>query len=294
MQPGKIWLWAGLTMGFAVSALAQSTIDITNKWTWSASAGWVNCRTDSTNGAVIGQYYCSGYWYSSTAGWIDLGNGSPSNGIHYATNSATDYGVNHDGEGHLSGYAWCPSAGWINFGWTNDVDAPNAPKVDLVSGAFSGYAWGGSLGWISLTNLSAFLKTDWLSAGADSNSNGIPDAWELQAWSTNILGSIPATNVYNGFTYYQAYIANASPTNPNSYPAVGAVSLSGTNMQIAWNSTKARLYYVQKKNSLFDTSWLDSGLGLISADSDSNTMRLLPVSTQGFYRIKVVLPPLSQ
>lgn len=283
---------AGIGVIVALSAYGQSTINTTHKWAWSAGVGWINCRSDVTNGAVIGQYYCSGYWYSPTAGWIDLGNGYPSNRVHYATNSPSDYGVNHDGKGHLSGYAWCPSCGWINFGWTNNVDAPEAPKVDLKTGLFSGYAWGGSMGWISLTNLSAYLKTDWLSSGADSNSNGIPDAWEVDSLGTNNLGLLSRTGDYDGdgVTDYEEYLAGTSPTNPADFFNVFSLSMSGTNLQMTWSSKDTRLYVVEKKDSLFDLNWIDSGLGEFAADSPSNTLRLFPLSTQGFYRVRAVLP----
>jgi hypothetical protein len=296
MRAVKSCMFLGIVAGFAVSAMAQSTINTTNKWAWSSGAGWINCRTDSTNGAIMGEYVCSGYWYSPTAGWIHLGNGSPSNGVYYATNSASDYGVNHDGKGHLSGYAWCASFGWINFGWTNNPDASDAPKVDLKTGVCSGYAWGGSLGWIGLSNMSAYLETDLMSSGADANSNGIPDAWEIAETGSTNLNILSPTNDYDGdtFTDYEEYIAGTSPTNRNDFLSMAGFSwLSGTNLQLAWSSKETRLYRVEKKNNLFDNNWVDSGFGLISSDSESNTVRQLPIATQAFYRIKAVLP-LSQ
>ena len=47
-------------------------------------------------------------------GWIHLGDGTPANGIRYQNNSASDYGVNHDGLGNLSGLAYGANIGWIN------------------------------------------------------------------------------------------------------------------------------------------------------------------------------------
>ena len=76
-------------------------------------AGWT-CRGDTNNGAVIGEYVCSGYIYSANVGWINLGSGSPANGIRYQNNSAADFGVNQDGLGNLSGYAYGANIGWIN------------------------------------------------------------------------------------------------------------------------------------------------------------------------------------
>jgi len=37
-------------------------------------------------------------------GWISLGSGTPTNGIYYQNQSASDYGVNQDGLGNLRGF----------------------------------------------------------------------------------------------------------------------------------------------------------------------------------------------
>lgn len=277
-----------------VIAAASPTISTnkTQKYAWSSSVGWINCRTDDTNGMVVGQYVCSGFMYSPTAGWISLGNGSPSSGIHYATNSATDYGVNHDGEGHLSGYAWCPSAGWINFGWTNATDAM-APKVDLATGILSGYAWGTGVGWISLSNMSAYVKTMTLSRGSTaSNTNGIPDAWVLQSFpSTGTNGfSASADSDTDGVSNADEYLAGTDPMNKDDTFNVRKVSFSGTSLQLNWSSKQIRNYRIEVKSNLMDAAWVDSGLGIITADTSTNTVRSIPVNTQGFFRIRAALP----
>lgn len=277
-------------MAYAVFAATNSTISSTssNKWAWSSSVGWINCKSDVTNGVVIGQYVCSGFMYSPTAGWISLGNGNPSNGIQYATNSATDYGVNHDGQGHLWGYAWCPSAGWINFGWTNATD-PQAPKVDLQTGFLSGYAWGTGVGWISLSNLSTRVKTDTIFQGNCSNTNGIPDAWALTYFgTTNVNFSIDTDT--DGVVNADEYVAGTNPTNQNDYLGINDVTISGTNIQFTWSSTQMRNYRIDMKTNLMDAVWADSGLGTILADASSNTIRSILASTQGFFRVTAVVP----
>ena len=40
-----------------------STIDAAGKYAYGANIGWVDLRGNATNGAVIGQYVCSGYIY---------------------------------------------------------------------------------------------------------------------------------------------------------------------------------------------------------------------------------------
>jgi hypothetical protein len=44
----------------------------------------------TNNGAVIGDYVCSGYIYAANVGWINLGSGSPTNGIRYQNFSAAE------------------------------------------------------------------------------------------------------------------------------------------------------------------------------------------------------------
>lgn len=291
MNTLKRLLAVGITAGWSLSAFAGSTIssNSSDKWAWSSGAGWINCRTDSTNGVAIGQYYCSGYMYSSSAGWIHLGNGAPSNGLSYATNSTTDYGVNVDSYGHLRGYAWCPSAGWINFEWTNNLDHPNAPKVDFKTGICSGYAWGGSLGWISLSNLMAKLKTDAISAGADTASNGIPDAWEITvAGATNLLAA-DGDYDHDGTSDYNEYLADTHPTNQNDCLEATSFSFSGSDLQIIWSSKTSRQYRIEMKTNLLDPVWVDSGLGTFTPDG-TTTLKTITMYTQGFFRVKAKLP----
>jgi len=63
-------------------------------------------------------------------GWINLGSGSPTNGIQYLNLGANDFGVNLGtaGAGTLRGYAWGANIGWINF------ESTGAPQVDLATG----------------------------------------------------------------------------------------------------------------------------------------------------------------
>lgn len=296
MKPGHtftyIVAWLLLVAsGTCCRAITNSTIsnDSTQKWAWSSSIGWINCRASDTNGMIVGQYVCSGFLYSPTAGWISLGNGVPTNGIQYATNSATDYGVNHDGQGHLSGYAWSPSAGWINFGWTNATD-PMAPKVDLITGMLSGYAWGTGVGWISLSNTSTRLRTVSIDPGNCSITNGIPDAWIRQHFGTNSF-SASADSDTDGVVNADEYIAGTNPTNQFDYLAITRSSVTGGNFQISWASTQSRVYTVSYKSNLMDAVWIDSGLGTNYADAGTNTIKLIPLPpTQGFFRVKAVLP----
>jgi hypothetical protein len=281
--------------GLAGPALgANSTINTTNKWIWASGAGWINCRSSVSNGLVIGQYVCSGWGYSATAGWIGFGKNNPTNNMYYLNLSTNDYGVNHDGEGRLTGYAWCESTGWINFQWTNKTDAL-APKVDLQTGMLSGYAWGSGIGWLSLTNLSARLETDSLYAGRDRNTNGIPDAWELlEAGSTNLLEAGASDYDGDGVYDYDEYIAGTCPTNENEFLSVTNASYDAgsTNLVLAWPGEVTRFYKVETNACLTNAAgWASAGTW--AGTGSTMQLQFTPDSSQMFFRVKALLPPLQ-
>src|SRR4030095_16112790 len=126
------------------------------------------------------------------------------NGSRYQNNSAADFGVNNEGGGNLRGFAYGANIGWINF---TNRDATGAffdgPKVDLLTGRLSGFAWSANCGWISLSNAQAFVQTDTIRMGVDTDGDGIPDAWELQ-----FAGNLPTMNAgtdtdHDGFSDLQ-------------------------------------------------------------------------------------------
>src|SRR5437773_9615512 len=102
----KIFHISLLLLASLASSWAATTINTTNKYAYGANIGWMDWRGDTNNGAIIGEYVCSGYVYAANVGWINLGNGSPTNGIQYKNLSTNDFGVNQDGLGDLRGYAY--------------------------------------------------------------------------------------------------------------------------------------------------------------------------------------------
>src|ERR1035441_7128180 len=186
-------------------AHAATTIDPANKYAYGANFGWLDWRGDTNTGVIIGAYVCSGYIYSANVGWINLGSGSPANGIQYQNNSAMDFGVNQDGLGNLRGYAYGANIGWINF------ENTGAPTVDLRTGNLSGSVWSANCGWISLSNAVAFVQTDSFWPGV-LDANGLPLAWELTYFGAT--GVDPnADPDHDGQSNLQEYLAGTNPTN---------------------------------------------------------------------------------
>ena len=192
-----------LLLGCGCCLRAGTTIDAGNRYAFAANLGWMDWAADTANGAVIGEYVCSGFIYSANAGWINLGGGAPANGIYYQNLSTGDFGVNQDGLGNLSGLAWGANIGWINF------ETNGAPKVDLRTGNMSGYVWSANCGWISLSNALARVQTDTIRQGALA-PDGLPIAWLLLNFgATNINAGADPTG--KGMTIAQDYLAGTDP-----------------------------------------------------------------------------------
>ena len=266
---------------------ATTTIDVANRYAWGANLGWMDWVGGTNNGAVIGDYVCSGIIYSANVGWINLGSGSPADGIYYQNNSVSDFGVNNDGLGNLSGYAWGANIGWLTFEQTY-----GQPKVNMLTGQMSGYVWSANGGWISLSNAVAYVQTDAFFPGPLA-PDGLPIPWLLTYFgTTNVNANADPTG--KGMTIGQDYLAGTDPTNANSILRITAASYArgGTNASLTWNSLPTRYYYIQKTTGLSAPAWTDSGLGLVtpsagSSTTDGFTDANAPVR---FYRVEAVRP----
>jgi len=284
----KTFITTFLLIGLIVTVHAASTINPANKFSYGANIGWLDWRGDTNSGAVIGEYVCSGYIWSANVGWIHLGSNAPANGIQYQNNSATDFGVNHDGIGNLRGYAYGANIGWINF------ENTGAPKVDLKTGTLSGFIYSANCGWISLSNAFAHVQTDTIQMGADSDGDGIADAWELSYTNTLTAFTAISDSDGDGVSDEDEYLAGTNPTDQTDYLVITSISVNpgGTSNSLTWNSTLSRCYYIQKRLDLnIATPWLDSGLGLISPDGATTTRSVTDANAPlRFYRIEAVKP----
>lgn len=202
---------------FSISAwtlaplLAQSTISPTDKYAYSANAGWINGEANSSDGLIVAENLLSGYAYAANFGWIHFGNGLPNDGISYSNSSSSDYGVNHDGLGNLSGYAYSANTGWINFEQTH-----GQPRINLSDGSFSGYAYSANLGWL---NLNTDLTTDTITY-PDSDNDGIADHYERTHFGNLSTANATTNNDSDSQTDLEEYLANTDPEDSSDYLAL--------------------------------------------------------------------------
>ena len=276
----------------AVSVAAgwcAATIDATNKYAYGANLGWMNWRPSTADGVVTGEYVCSGSVWAANVGWINFGSGTPANGIRYQNNSATDFGVNLLADGTLRGLAWGANIGWVNF------EATGNPRIDFATGILRGYAWGANIGWITLDDGgSHFVATTQIAPGADTNGNGIPDAWELEHAGNLTTFTINGDADGDGIPDVAEYLADTDPLNPVDGLRITAFTLSAdtTVATLTWTSRLSRRYHIESTDDLAGGVWAESALAEIAPDSDATTMRGLtqPAATQRFYRIRVARP----
>jgi Bacterial TSP3 repeat len=264
------------------TCFAASTIDAANKYAWGANIGWLDWRGDTNNGAVIGEYVCSGYIYSANVGWINLGSGMPTNGIYYQNLSASDFGVNQDGLGNLRGLAYGVNIGWINF------ENTGAPRVDLFTGKMKGNAWSANCGWISLSNAFAYVQTDTISQGTLA-PDGLPIAWLLQNFGTTNVDA-NADPDGDGMSNAQEYLAGTNPNDANSALRITGIThgtLTPIYTMLQWTSVPTRFYMVQgtaaMDRSPFADLWVPPLAGAKNAAFDDS-------ATNEFYRVRAFRP----
>jgi hypothetical protein len=281
-------------LSLAFPTQGASTISLVNRYAHGANIGWLDWRGDGANGASVSDYVCSGYVYAANVGWISLGSGAPASGIRYQNNSSSDFGVNHDGFGGLSGLAWGSNIGWLVF--TNRDSSGSAldgPRVDLRTGRFRGWVWSGNCGWISLSNAFAFVQTDSILTGNDSDGDGLPDAWELSYVGNLTVMNGSSNSDGDAATDRQEFEADTNPLLAGDTLRITAFSFApyGTNALVTWSSRPTRNYFVHKRSEFdSDTSWSDAGPGLIFPDAGPTTSRVLldAPSPQRFLRIEAV------
>ena len=276
-------------------APAATTIHPTNSFAYGANIGWMNWRGDVANGAVVGEYVCSGSIWSANCGWISLGSGMPVNGIQYGNASATDFGVNLTGHfvsagvprAQLRGFAYGANIGWINFEVTGN------PEISLSTGRLSGFAYSANCGWIDLASATAFVETDLIVPGADTDGDGIADAYEFLYTNPDSLAVLTAIGDADadGESDKEEYLANTNPRDPNSALRITAFATNGTNnFSLTWASNATRRYRIENKTDLLAATWTLTLDHILPDGATTTRAGASATFSQRFFRVQAFLP----
>lgn len=279
-----------------LSGWSDSTINDPAKFAYGANIGFINSRdaNATADGAVIGEYVCSGFAWGANVGWVQLGDGTPANGIQYLNNSAADFGVNVQGhfvsagvqQAKLRGFAYGANIGWINF-----EDGGN-PLINLGTGRLSGFAWGANVGWINLGTFADSVRTDSLAPAVDSDGDGIADAFELQFTNPGTLTLLTATGDADGDGAFDVaeYLANTNPFAPDDVLKITALSanLDGSGFSLTWTSNPARRYRLLEDADLSLLPGFVTALDNIVPDVGATTTRIGPgaASPMRFFQVQ--------
>jgi len=275
-----------------VSIVPGSTIAPDKSSSWAANVGWLRGRYGKL-GAVVSESSLSGRIWCATTGWLDLGDGSPTNGVRYGNLTPDDFGVNRDEQGRLTGYAWSPVSGWVAFEQTH-----GQPRVSGVTGRFSGYAWSAAAGWINLgENTSHYVKSERMEI-TDTDGDGMDDAWEIARFGDTTQTGHGVDSDGDGATDLDEYLAGTDPRDPTDVFQVSAMSLpSGPGdrfVQITFPSSQTHFYRIQYNEDVAGAgAWIDSGLGEFVPDPGPTTTRtvVVPAGTiAAFFRILAIRP----
>ncbi len=240
----------------SLNLAAQSTISASDKYAYSANAGWLDFRPSAHDGSRVLDTVLAGFSYAANFGWTHFGDGTPDNGHTYSNSSASDYGVNLSPVGALTGYAYAANIGWITF-----EQMHGQPKLDLRTGKFSGNAYSANLGWIALDTIFSELATTTISR-PDSDNDGISDTWEYLHFD-NLTTATPTSDQDGDGTSDRAeYYAGTLPDDPTSLLKIvtHTYSVDYTQADISFTSVATRNYRLEYDADLAGL-WTNSALG---------------------------------
>jgi hypothetical protein len=119
----------------------------------------------------------------------------------------------------------------------------------------------------------------------DSDNDGMDDDWEVAFFgdlSRNVAGDLDA----DGHTDLQEFLAGTDPTNDASILRVLTLTrLQGGAKTILWSAVPGRVYRVQYKNSLSQSSWIELPPLVTATTSTASTTDNNITPANRFYRV---------
>jgi len=151
----------------------------------------------------------------------------------------------------------------------------------------------GIRGWISLSNAVAYVQTDSLARGPDTDGDGLADPWELQFAPTLATMNGSSDSDGDGAPDLDEYGADTNPMDANDRLRITRFDKQAGQADLSWRSRPTRFYQIQTRPALAPgIPWMNSGLGLQAPDTGNTTRRIVPLTaaTEGYIRIEAICP----
>jgi hypothetical protein len=126
-------------------------------------------------------------------------------------------------------------------------------------------------------------------APADSDGDGMADAWEQSLFGDLSKNGLADTDG-DGLSDLVEYKVWSNPTDPNSSfrGEIAGPSVS-SEITVSWNAAPGRMYRVQYKNDLSETTWKDFGGTIAVGGSRASIVEnMAGLVNQRFYRVTLV------
>jgi len=269
-------------------AKAESNIDPAHSLISSDLIGNLEWLPSAESGAVISQYFCSGYIYGGSIGWINLGSGTPANGLAYQNNAASDFGINVSAAGELRGFAYGANIGWVNFA------PPGNPRVDWGTGKLSGAVWAANVGWIPLTNATQFIRIESLPDLPDTDGDGLPDAWEIQVAGTLTALNGSSDTDHDGQSDLDEYLAGTNPLDPADFLGPLRLTVNSGAKELQFPTKSNYVYRIEQHGAFGSGIWSAAPTPLITGTGATAVVQLQSNPDHLFFYRLVAYPPLSQ
>ncbi|MBN1676691.1 MAG: fibronectin type III domain-containing protein [Kiritimatiellae bacterium] len=124
-------------------------------------------------------------------------------------------------------------------------------------------------------------------ARADSDGDGMSDAWETQhGLSASDTSDADADTDGDGCSNWAESVAGTDPTDPNSRLEVGPASIEAGQFQLAFDTVAGRQYVVEYADSLPAVQWTE--LTRLTGDGQPAAARDAGVAPMRIYRLRVL------